>query len=166
MLPEERSKLIERLNRSFLGLPMWAKIACKHGMSAPKCHPETGKRFDTFLEVLNASADITLVTLKGDFESNEDLAPEEFPPEPEFTVGGSNHVITKEWVTWMTRILTHHSQEVVKGDSIIALHAAKDRLNFPVNFPNPDPEKLILRVKEDVEAGTYTFLYAPPDKQE
>lgn len=162
MTPEDRIKLIDRLDRSFLGLPRWAKVACKHGMSAPSCHPETGKKFESFREVIEAAADETLLTLKHDFESNEDLAPEEYPPEPEFAMPFSNNVIHKGWVTWMARILTHHKEEVTSVGVKAALHKAKDKLNIPINFPNPDPSTMVLYVHEDEEFGTYVFSYETP----
>lgn len=165
MTPEERIKLIDRLDRSFLALPRWAKIACKHAMSAPKCHPETGKVFESFREVIEAAADETLSTLKEDFESNEDLAPEEVPPEPEFTMPFSNNVTHKEWVMWKARILAHHKEEVIPQAAITsALYAAKDKLDIPTNYPNPDPETLILHVREEKEWETYVFYYATPNE--
>ena len=167
MNEQERTKLIDRLDRSFHAMPRWAKIACKHGMSAPKCHPETGKVFESFREVLEAAADETLLTLKEDFESNEDLGPEEVPPEPELTMPFSNNVIRKEWVMWKARILTHHKEEDIPHVSIVsALYIARDRLDLPTNYPNPDPANLILNVREDKEWDTYVFYYTEPKEPE
>lgn len=166
MSPEDRIKLIDRLDRSFLALPRWAKIACKHGMGAPKRHPETGKEFETFREVIEAASDESLLVIKGDFEDNEDLAPEEVPPEPEFNMPFSNNVVRKDWVMWKARILTHHKEEVVPQTSIVqALYAAKDKFDLPTNYPNPDPEKLILNVREDKEWDTFVFYYAEPKEK-
>jgi len=71
----EREDLIDRLNRSFHAMPAWAQVACKHGMAAPKNNPETGKPFESFLEVISVASDDSLETLKGDFEDNGDLLP-------------------------------------------------------------------------------------------
>lgn len=56
-------------------MPRWAQAACKHAMAAPRCHPETGKPFNSFREVIEVSSDYTLETLRGDFEDNGDLLP-------------------------------------------------------------------------------------------
>jgi hypothetical protein len=74
--PEERTKLIDRLNRSFLEMPRWVQTSCKHAMGAPTNHPVTGKKFESFLEVIEASSDYTLLSLKEDFTENDDLLPE------------------------------------------------------------------------------------------
>ena len=76
LTPEERNKLIDRLDRSFQAMPRWAKAATKHAMGAPTHHPVTGKKFESFREVIEAASDHTLLTLKEDFEDNDDLAPE------------------------------------------------------------------------------------------
>jgi len=73
---EDRARLIERLDRSFQAMPRWVKTATKHAMGAPSHHPETGKKFESFREVIEAAADETLLILKEDFEFNDDLAPE------------------------------------------------------------------------------------------
>lgn len=73
---EERAKLIDRLDRSFQCMPRWAQTACKHAMGAPRNHPLTGKPFESFREVIEAASDESLLTLKEDFESNDDLLPE------------------------------------------------------------------------------------------
>lgn len=75
MTPLERTKLIEQLDLSFLAMPRWAKIACKHAMAAPKNNPITGLPFKTFREVLEVAADETLLTLRDDFADNGDLIP-------------------------------------------------------------------------------------------
>lgn len=73
---DERARLIDRLDRSFQAMPGWVKTATKHAMGAPTHHPETGKPFQSFREVIEAAADETLLILKDDFEDNDDLAPE------------------------------------------------------------------------------------------
>lgn len=73
---DERARLIDRLDRSFQAMPGWVKAATKHAMGAPTHHPETGKPFQSFREVIEAAADETLLILKDDFEDNDDLAPE------------------------------------------------------------------------------------------
>lgn len=73
---EDRARLIDRLDRSFQAMPRWVKTATKHAMGAPSHHPETGKQFESFREVIEAAADETLLILKEDFEDNDDLAPE------------------------------------------------------------------------------------------
>lgn len=77
LTPEERAKLIDRLDRSWAAMPRWVKIATKHAMGAPKNNPKTGQPFTSFREVIECAADETLLTLKEDFECNDDLAPEE-----------------------------------------------------------------------------------------
>lgn len=72
---EQRTALIDQLDRSFNAMPRWAQAACKHAMAAPRCHPETGKPFNSFREVIEVSSDYTLETLRGDFEDNGDLLP-------------------------------------------------------------------------------------------
>ena len=49
---EERARLIDRLDRSFQAMPRWVKTATKHAMGAPSHHPETGKKFESFREVI------------------------------------------------------------------------------------------------------------------
>lgn len=75
MTPEERVALINRLDRSFAALPNWAKAATKHALAAPKNNPRTGLPFTSFREVITVACDETLVTLKEDFEDNDDLLP-------------------------------------------------------------------------------------------
>ena len=73
---EDRARLIDRLDRSFQAMPNWVKTATTHAMGAPSHHPATGKKFESFREVIEAAADETLLILKEDFEDNDDLAPE------------------------------------------------------------------------------------------
>ena len=73
MSPQERSKLIDQLDRSFTMMPHWVKCATKHAMWAPKNHPVTGQPFKSFREVLEAASDETLLTLRDDFDDNGDL---------------------------------------------------------------------------------------------
>lgn len=75
MTPEQRVTLIDQLDRSFIAMPRWAQTACKHGMSAPTMNRETGKPFESFREVIEASSDYTLTTLHDDFNDNGDLLP-------------------------------------------------------------------------------------------
>lgn len=75
MTEEERTTLIDQLDRSFSAMPHWVKVATKHGLAAPENNPATGKPFASFREVLEAAADATLETLRGDFDSNGDLLP-------------------------------------------------------------------------------------------
>lgn len=75
MTPEERAALIDQLDRSFQMMPTWAKTACKHAMRAPTNHPETGKPFTSFREVIEAAPDQTLEILRDDFADNSDLLP-------------------------------------------------------------------------------------------
>ena len=75
MTPQERSQLIDQLDRSFTVMPHWVKCATKHAMGAPKNHPETGQPFKSFREVIEAAGDETLLTLRDDFDDNGDLLP-------------------------------------------------------------------------------------------
>lgn len=76
MTTEERRRLIDQLDRSFTVMPHWVKCATKHAMGAPKNHPETGRPFKSFREVLEAASDESLLTLRDDFDDNGDLLPE------------------------------------------------------------------------------------------
>lgn len=76
MTLEERAKLIDRLDRSFQAMPRWARAATKHALGAPTHHPVTGEEFTSFRQVIEASSDDTLITLRDDFEDNDDLLPE------------------------------------------------------------------------------------------
>lgn len=75
MTPQERTALIDQLDRSFLMLPGWAKAATKHAMGAPEINPATGKPFNSFREVIEVAADHSLEILRDDFEGNGDLLP-------------------------------------------------------------------------------------------
>ncbi len=75
LTPEERSALIDRLDRSFQAMPNWVKAATKHAMGAPTNSPKTGKPYTSFREVIEEASDQTLNTLKEDFEDNDDLLP-------------------------------------------------------------------------------------------
>lgn len=75
MTPQERSVLIDQLDRSFAMLPKWAKTAVKHAMGAPAINPATGEAFASFREVIEVAADHSLETLRDDFEDNGDLLP-------------------------------------------------------------------------------------------
>lgn len=75
MLPEERTILIDQLDRSFTAMPRWVKITVKHALGAPVNNPETGLPFKSFKEVIEAASDETLLTLKNEFEENDDLLP-------------------------------------------------------------------------------------------
>lgn len=75
MTPQERSQLIDQLDRSFTVMPHWVKCATKHAMGAPKNHPETGQPFKSFRDVIEAAGDETLLTLRDDFDDNGDLLP-------------------------------------------------------------------------------------------
>lgn len=75
MTPEERSQLIDQLDRSYTVMPNWVKTATKHAMAAPENNPETGKPFGSFREVIEAASDETLLTLRDDFDDNGDLLP-------------------------------------------------------------------------------------------
>ena len=72
---ENRAALIDQLDRSFQMMPMWVKAAVKHSMGAPERHPETGKLFTSFREVIEAASDHTLEILRDDFEDNGQLLP-------------------------------------------------------------------------------------------
>lgn len=76
MTPQERSALIDQLDRSFEVLPNWAKGAVKHSMAAPSINPETGLPFTSFRETISAASDHTLEILRDDFEGNGDLLPQ------------------------------------------------------------------------------------------
>ena len=75
MTKEERSKLIDQLDRSFQMMPLWVKSATKHAMGAPTHHPVSGKKFESFREVIEAASDESLLTLRDDFDDNGDLLP-------------------------------------------------------------------------------------------
>lgn len=75
MTPEERSQLIDQLDRSFAVMPTWAKATVKHAMGAPTINPETGQPFRSFREVIEAASDETLDILRDDFEGNGELLP-------------------------------------------------------------------------------------------
>lgn len=72
---EQRSKLIDRLDRSFNVMPGWVKTACYHGSGIPKEHPETKEQL-SFKQAIELGTDEFLETLKSDFEDNGDLLPE------------------------------------------------------------------------------------------
>ena len=75
MTPQERTALIDQLDKSFEMLPSWAKAATKHAMGAPQINPETGKPFTSFREVISVASDHTLEILRDDFDGNGDLLP-------------------------------------------------------------------------------------------
>lgn len=75
MTPEERSQLIDQLDRSFTVMPNWVKSTVKHAMWAPRINPGTGQPFRSFREVIEAASDDTLVILRDDFDDNGDLLP-------------------------------------------------------------------------------------------
>lgn len=75
--PEVRAKHIKRLVRSFNAMSAMDKAMCKHAMAAPKCHPETGKPFESFREVIECASDHTIDILLDDFKGNDLLLPEE-----------------------------------------------------------------------------------------
>lgn len=75
MTPEERSQLIDQLDRSFTVMPNWVKATVKHAMGAPKVNPGTGQPFRSFREVIEAASDETLTILRDDFDDNGDLLP-------------------------------------------------------------------------------------------
>lgn len=75
MTKEERSALIDRLDRSFHAMPDWVKAATKHAMGAPASHPVTGEKFTSFRQVIEAASDHTLEILRDDFEDNDELLP-------------------------------------------------------------------------------------------
>lgn len=77
MTTEARTKLIDQLERSYAAMPKWAKRVTIHAIGAPTINPETGKPFTSFRQVLNTASDETLEILRGDFEDNGDLLPEE-----------------------------------------------------------------------------------------
>ena len=68
MTNEERAKLIDKLDRSFQAMPLWAKTACKHAMGAPDRDPKTGERLLSFRSVIAIASDFTLETLRDDFK--------------------------------------------------------------------------------------------------
>lgn len=61
----ERAGLIKQLDQSFQGMPYWAQVATKHAMGSPAGN--------SFLEVIKAASDETLLILRDDFEDNGDL---------------------------------------------------------------------------------------------
>ncbi len=75
MTPEERTKLIDQLDRSFSVMPTWAKATVKHAMGAPRINPGTGQPFRSFREVIEAASDEALNILRDDFEGNGELLP-------------------------------------------------------------------------------------------
>lgn len=75
MPPEQRKALIDRLERSYEPLPLWAKTAVKHSMGAPEKDPRTGAPITSFREALECASDETLGTLREDFADNGDLLP-------------------------------------------------------------------------------------------
>lgn len=75
MNAEERSILIDQLDRSFNVMPRWAKATVKHALGAPELNPRTGEPFKSFREVIEAAHDRTLEILKEDFEDNGELLP-------------------------------------------------------------------------------------------
>lgn len=42
--PEQRTTIIDQLDRSYQAMPGWAQRACKHSMGAPSKHPERGSQ--------------------------------------------------------------------------------------------------------------------------
>lgn len=75
MTPQERTALIDQLDRSFQMMPTWVKRATKHAMGAPMNNPATGKPFTSFREVIEVASDDTLLILRDDFDGNGDLLP-------------------------------------------------------------------------------------------
>lgn len=75
MTNDERTTLINQLDRSFQMMPKWAQAATKHAMAAPEINPDTGKPFGSFRETLEVAADSTLKTMRDDFADNGDLLP-------------------------------------------------------------------------------------------
>lgn len=75
MTPQERSQLIDQLDRSFIAMPNWVKRATKHGLGAPKLNPHTKQPFKSFREVIEVASDETLLILRNDFDDNGDLLP-------------------------------------------------------------------------------------------
>ncbi len=73
---QQRTALIDRLDRSFQMMPKWAQVATVHAMGAPTKNPETGKPFESFRECISIAADHTLETLRDYFAENGDLLPE------------------------------------------------------------------------------------------
>lgn len=79
MTPEERSQLIDQLDRAFTMMPKWVKAITKHAMGAPKVNSGTGQPFRSFREAIEAASDETLVILRYDFDSNDYLLPAQGP---------------------------------------------------------------------------------------
>ncbi len=75
MTPQERTELIDQLDRSFQMMPRWVKAATKHAMGAPENNPATGKPFTSFREVIEVASDETLLILRDDFDGDGDLLP-------------------------------------------------------------------------------------------
>lgn len=75
MTPEERSQLIDQLDRSFTVMPNWVKASVKHAMRVPRLNPGTGQPFRSFCEVIETASDETLTILRDDFDDNGDLLP-------------------------------------------------------------------------------------------
>lgn len=75
MTPQERTALIDQLDRSFTMMPGWAKTATKHAMGAPTNNPATGNHFTSFREAIEAASDESLLILRDDFADNGDLLP-------------------------------------------------------------------------------------------
>ncbi len=75
MTPQERTALIDQLDRSFTMMPGWAKTATKHAMGAPTNNPATGNHFTSFREAIEAASDESLLILRDDFDDNGDLLP-------------------------------------------------------------------------------------------
>lgn len=75
MTPQERSELIDQLDRSFTVMPYWVKCVTKHAMGAPKNNPATGKPFASFREVIETASDESLLILRDDFADSGDLLP-------------------------------------------------------------------------------------------
>ena len=75
MTPQERSQLIDQLDRSFTVMPHWVKCVTKHAMGAPTNNPATGKPFASFREVIEAASDESLLILRDDFDNDGDLLP-------------------------------------------------------------------------------------------
>ncbi len=75
MTPQERTKLIDQLDRSFTALPYWVKIITKHAMGAPTNNPATGEPFKSFREVIEVASDESLLILRDEFDDNGDLLP-------------------------------------------------------------------------------------------
>jgi len=75
MTNEERSALIDQLDRSFQAMSTTDKMITKHAMAAPPLNPSTGKPFKDFKEVISEGSDDTLLVLKEDFDDNGLLLP-------------------------------------------------------------------------------------------